>query len=103
MILNQPVRRVCLCDVTPQALVILKRHLPKDVEATLEHECQDRDAYQIRLEGSGLPEWATVNSGQYYMRATLEIRIDRTLYLTPGSGIPLEQVPADLLAEEAKE
>lgn len=96
-----PTRRVCLCEVTPQALVILKRHLPKDVEITLERELPYKDAYEIRLEGDALPDWAIVAPGQYYMKAVVALDGNGFLMLTPGSGIPVEQVSSDLLAKEA--
>jgi len=88
--------KACIISTTAAAAPVLKRHLPTGVVCAGELARIDEDHVQLRLEGDGLPEWCYVAHGGNFPRGVAELLTDGTLRLIPGSGLPYEQIPANL-------
>jgi hypothetical protein len=86
-------RKTVIVQTTKENAPILKWHLPPNVTVAGTLEPFDRDGVDMRLEGDGLPEWCYVANGQRFVSGVIELLDDGSIRLTPGSGLPVQQVP----------
>ena len=92
-------RKACIVETTVDNAPILKRHLPPNVGVAQQCAPFGPDKVELCLEGDRLPAWCEVLFGGNVARATADLLDDGTLRLIPGSGLPMEQVPAHFKGE----
>ena len=91
--------RSCIIETTRENRPIIEAHLPPGVTLDAVHEPFDKATIMLRLKGDGLPAWCERrNPGDYFVRATAEILDDGILRLSPGCGIPDQQIHPSIKA-----
>ena len=89
--------RSCIIETTPANRPIIEAHLPPGVKVAAFNDPFDRPLIELRLEGYGLPPWTEQHqSSQFYMRATASIDADGDMHLSPGMGVPVQQIHPDV-------
>lgn len=85
--------RAVIVETIKENVNIIIRHLPPGITVARQHEPFDRhSAVELRLEGDGLPPWCVTKDGCFLMRGTLDILADGTVRITPGCGMPVQQI-----------
>lgn len=84
----------CVCETIEANIPAIEKRLPPNVTIAGRLVRGDTEAAKIRLEGEGLPEWCYVAHIAEYPRAVVELLDSGELRFIPGSGLPIEQVPA---------
>ena len=90
--------RTCIIETTRENRAAMEAHLPAGVRVDTVNEPFEKATIELRLTGDGLPAWCENRSMGYYMRATAEVHADGTMHLSPGAGIPLQQIHPDIKA-----
>ena len=91
--------RSCIIETTRENRPIIEAHLPPGVTLDAVHEPFDKATIMLRLKGDSLPAWCERrNPGDYFVRATAEIHANGVLWLSPGCGIPDQQIDPSIKA-----
>lgn len=89
--------RTVIIETTADNEKIIIKHLPEGVRVKTRKEPFEKLTVELRLEGDGLPNWCEVGRNQQFViRAGAELLEGGKLRLTPGSGIPVQQVHPSL-------
>jgi hypothetical protein len=88
---KKTMRKACIIQATEEVIPVIERNLPPDVTIAKRRECFDRNCWELRLEGAGLPDWCKVAEGCCLTYAIGQIRGGQ-LHLVPGVGLPVDQV-----------
>ena len=91
--------RSCIIETTRENRPIIEAHLPPGVKVAATNEPFEMTTIMLRLEGDGLPAWCERGqTGDYFTRATVEILEDGKLWLSPGAGMPVQQIHPNVKA-----
>jgi hypothetical protein len=94
--------RTCIIETTVDNEKSLVKHLPKGVRVQTRKEPFEKLTVELRLEGDGLPNWCEVGKAQQFVvRGVAEALEGGRMRITPGCGIPVQQVHPSLIADES--